>query len=70
MASASRSSEPSMGHSRSDGDNERGKEPGHEIVEQPRGFGNMQAVVWDRREHRVTAAADPRGVGRAVVVAD
>jgi gamma-glutamyltranspeptidase/glutathione hydrolase len=40
---------------------------GHVVVERDQGFGNMQAIVWDRRTDRVTAASDPRGIGRAVV---
>jgi gamma-glutamyltranspeptidase/glutathione hydrolase len=27
------------------------------------GYGNMQAVIWDRRGGRVQAASDPRGEG-------
>jgi len=30
-------------------------------------YGNMQAVVWDKRAGKVTAASDPRGIGRAMV---
>jgi gamma-glutamyltranspeptidase/glutathione hydrolase len=33
----------------------------------PDGFGNMQAVYWDRHENRVSAASDPRGIGQAEV---
>ncbi len=32
-------------------------------------YGNMQAVVWDRRAGTVEAASDPRGIGAARVVA-
>jgi hypothetical protein len=28
----------------------------------------MQVVVWDRRQGRVTAASDPRGIGAAAVL--
>lgn len=40
---------------------------GHTIrrLEQP--YGNMQAVRWDRRSGAVDAAADPRGIGQAVL---
>ncbi|MCA1805286.1 MAG: gamma-glutamyltransferase [Xanthomonadaceae bacterium] len=30
-------------------------------------YGNMQAVLWDRRDGKVRAAADPRGLGAAEV---
>jgi gamma-glutamyltranspeptidase/glutathione hydrolase len=40
---------------------------GHLVVEREDPFGNMQAVVWDRRTDRVTAASDPRGIGQAEV---
>jgi gamma-glutamyltranspeptidase/glutathione hydrolase len=32
-------------------------------------YGNLQAVVWDRAQNRVEAAADPRGIGQARVQA-
>jgi gamma-glutamyltranspeptidase / glutathione hydrolase len=41
---------------------------GHTLAPQLRPFGNMQAVLWDRRDGRVEAASDPRGNGRAVVL--
>ncbi len=44
------------------------KRRGHTLVERDHPWGNMQAVFWDRRRHRVSAASDPRGIGRAVVV--
>lgn len=40
---------------------------GHRVVERKDPFGNMQAIVWDRRTDRVTAASDPRGIGQAEV---
>ena len=40
---------------------------GHLLREFERGWGNMQAVVWDTRRNRVSAAADPRVEGSAVV---
>lgn len=39
---------------------------GHRI-EVKDGFGNMQAVAWQRDGNRIEAAADPRGEGAAVV---
>ena len=41
---------------------------GHTLRELSRQYGNMQAVVWDHAARRVEAAADPRGVGAAVVL--
>ncbi len=40
---------------------------GHKLepLEQP--YGNMQAVLWDRRNRTVKAASDPRGMGQAEV---
>ncbi|MEA3275782.1 MAG: gamma-glutamyltransferase [Pseudomonadota bacterium] len=40
---------------------------GHRLREISDGFGNMQAIYWDRLQGRVRAASDPRGVGRAEV---
>ena len=40
---------------------------GHQLKEFERGWGNMQAVVWDLRDNRVSAAADPRVEGKAAV---
>ena len=40
---------------------------GHELKEGRRRYGNMQAVLWDRRDNRVYAASDPRGEGMALV---
>ena len=41
---------------------------GHTLKSIGRHYGNMQAIVWDKRKQRVTAASDPRGIGRAKVV--
>ncbi|MCY3752360.1 MAG: gamma-glutamyltransferase [Gammaproteobacteria bacterium] len=41
---------------------------GHELKEISRRYGNMQAILWDKTEHRVYSASDPRGEGLAVVV--
>ncbi|MCW8918105.1 MAG: gamma-glutamyltransferase [Gammaproteobacteria bacterium] len=40
---------------------------GHILSEAASSWGNMQAVHWDERTGRVTAASDPRGEGRASV---
>lgn len=40
---------------------------GHHFHNVGRHYGNMQVVVWDRRDHRVEAASDPRGIGEARV---
>lgn len=40
---------------------------GHQLSLVPDGFGNMQAIYWDRKENEVQAASDPRGVGKAQV---
>lgn len=40
---------------------------GHRLESSGRRWGNMQAVHWDRRRGRITAASDPRGVGKAIV---
>jgi gamma-glutamyltranspeptidase / glutathione hydrolase len=40
---------------------------GHRLSPVADGFGNMQAVFWDRRANRVEAASDPRGHGAAQV---
>jgi gamma-glutamyltranspeptidase/glutathione hydrolase len=39
---------------------------GYELREIAEGYGNMQAVVWEKRAGRVRAAADPRGEGAVV----
>ena len=41
---------------------------GHTLAPQLRPFGNMQVILWDRRNGRVEAASDPRGDGSAVVL--
>lgn len=40
---------------------------GHELRLRERGYGNMQIVVWHKRDNRVEAVADPRGEGAAIV---
>ena len=41
---------------------------GHELKEISRRYGNMQAILWDKKENRLHAASDPRGEGLAVIV--
>lgn len=41
---------------------------GHRLKETAAPYGDMQAVLWDRRSGRVEAASDPRGEGAARVV--
>ena len=36
---------------------------GHRLKELDDGYGNMQAVVWDRGRGEVSAVSDPRGIG-------
>jgi len=38
---------------------------GHHLKPSGRKYGNMQAVLWDRQQNRVSAASDPRGEGLA-----
>lgn len=40
---------------------------GHALQELPNGYGNMQAIYWDRSRNQVQAASDPRGIGKAQV---
>jgi gamma-glutamyltranspeptidase/glutathione hydrolase len=40
---------------------------GHRLKSVNHSFGNMQAVYWDRKSGEVSAASDPRGMGRAEV---
>jgi gamma-glutamyltranspeptidase/glutathione hydrolase len=40
---------------------------GHHLKAVAGGFGNMQAILWDRNAQRVHAASDPRGLGVAEV---
>jgi gamma-glutamyltranspeptidase/glutathione hydrolase len=43
------------------------QDKGHRLHEVSAGYGNMQAIFWDRAENEVRAASDPRGVGKAEV---
>lgn len=45
------------------------RERGHTLNENSRAYGNMHAVLWDRRAATVSAASDPRGEGEAAVFA-
>lgn len=40
---------------------------GDKVVSVGRQYGNMQAILWDRKSGDVTAASDPRGIGQATV---
>ncbi len=44
------------------------KKRGHTLQEMGWDYGNMQLVQWDQSKNEVSAAADPRGGGTAVVV--
>lgn len=41
---------------------------GHVLKEKNRRYGNMQAILWDKKINKVFAASDPRGEGKAVVI--
>jgi len=41
---------------------------GHTLRRLDNGYGNMQAITWDQRNGRVYAAADPRGIGAALII--
>lgn len=43
---------------------------GHQVKNTNRSYGNMQAIYWDKKTNKVSAAADPRGIGSAVVEAN
>lgn len=40
---------------------------GHEMESTGRRYGNMQAILWDSKSGNLEAAADPRGMGLALV---
>lgn len=40
---------------------------GHQLKERSRKYGNMQAIIWNKKSHIIDAAADPRGHGLAVI---
>ena len=41
---------------------------GHRLQPLTHTYGNMQAILWHTDTGEVTAASDPRGIGRAVVI--
>ncbi len=41
---------------------------GHVLKEKNRRYGNMQAILWDKKINKLFAASDPRGEGKAVVI--
>lgn len=41
---------------------------GHKLSGRSRPWGNMQAIQWDKKQGRVSAASDPRGEGEARVI--
>ncbi|MES9992107.1 MAG: gamma-glutamyltransferase [Candidatus Thiodiazotropha sp.] len=41
---------------------------GHKLKPLERGYGNMQAIFWDKELNQVKAASDPRGLGSAQVI--
>ncbi|MFT5425274.1 MAG: gamma-glutamyltranspeptidase/glutathione hydrolase [Gammaproteobacteria bacterium] len=44
------------------------KNRGHVLNEKNRAYGNMQAILWDKKINKLFAASDPRGEGRALVI--
>ncbi len=40
---------------------------GHKLVESSREYGNMQVIVWDKKQKALSAASDPRGEGLAKI---
>ena len=40
---------------------------GHQLHEMQRNYGNMHAIVWDKKNKQINAASDPRGIGRAQI---
>ena len=44
------------------------KRRGHQVRQLDDTYGNMQAILWDRRSGEVTAASDPRGIGDTALV--
>ncbi|NOZ10550.1 MAG: gamma-glutamyltransferase [Gammaproteobacteria bacterium] len=43
------------------------RDRGHELKERKQGYGNMQAVLWNKKTKKLSVASDPRGEGLAVV---
>ncbi|MDH5547334.1 MAG: gamma-glutamyltransferase [Gammaproteobacteria bacterium] len=44
------------------------QERGHELEQARFRYGNMQAILWDKKDNKVYAASDPRAVGESKVV--
>lgn len=42
---------------------------GHVLKETDRRYGNMQAILWDKKINKLFASSDPRGKGKAVIIA-
>ena len=42
----------------------------HVLKQSKRSWGNMQLVIWDKRNKKMTAASDKRGLGEAKVIPD
>jgi gamma-glutamyltranspeptidase/glutathione hydrolase len=40
---------------------------GHRFSAKAHSIGNMQAIFWDKQQHRVSAASDPAGLGLSLV---
>jgi gamma-glutamyltranspeptidase/glutathione hydrolase len=43
-------------------------ERGHDFEDVGRTFGDMHAILWNRDSGKVDTAADPRGLGKGVVL--
>ncbi|MEJ2115418.1 MAG: gamma-glutamyltransferase [Gammaproteobacteria bacterium] len=43
------------------------KSMGHELKDLERSYGNMHAIIWNQQTNNITAASDPRGIGKAQV---
>ena len=43
------------------------KQKGHQLKSVGRSYGNMQAILWNRKAQQVMSASDPRGSGAAIV---
>lgn len=40
---------------------------GHVLKDLGRSYGNMHAIIWDQQADKITAASDPRGIGKSQV---
>ncbi len=40
---------------------------GHQLQDLQRSYGNMHAIVWNKKTQQINAASDPRGIGQAQV---